>query len=349
VTPTPGRFNDGRSAASHKVMVASLADRLEIRGEDGLLLAAWRSSDLVRDGEAPGGGIRLRCRAEPDARLTVARTFPLPGGASPARKWHVGWGLPLALAAGLAVMVGFFLALPGLARQGAALVPPALEVSWGAQVADGLERQMGRCQGLAGQAALDGLVRRLAAGLPGEHAAITVRVLNRPLVNAIALPGGQIIVFRGLLDLTQRPDELAGVLAHELTHIGERHVTAAMIRGAGVGVLATMLTGDASGALASGAAMVFASSYSRDDEAAADRGGLGLLARAGIGNAGFATFFERMEERETKGDVLPTWISSHPETAARLAVIRAAATATPLPAALGDEHWRAVKGICARR
>lgn len=349
MTPTPGRFNDGRNAASHKVTVHSLADRLEIRGEDGLLLAAWRGGDLLRDGQAPGGGLRLRCRAEPDARLIVAQDFPLPGGAAPARTWRIGWGLPLALAAGLAVMAGLYFALPGLARQGAALVPPALEASWGAQVADGLERQMGRCQGLAGQAALDGLVRRLAAGLPPDRAAIIIRVLNRPLVNAIALPGGQIIVFRGLLDLTQQPDELAGVLAHELTHIGERHVTAAMIRGAGIGVLATMLTGDASGALASGAAMVFASSYSRDDEAAADRGGLGLLAKAGIGNAGFATFFERMEGRESKGDVLPTWISSHPETTARLAVVRAAATAKPLPAALADEQWQAVKAICALR
>ena len=168
------------------------------------------------------------------------------------------------------------------------------------------------------------------------------------MVIALARPGAEIIVFRGLIDQAGGPDELAGVLAHELTHVAERHPAAALIRGMGVGILATLITGDASGAVASGIATITASSYSRDDEAAADRGALARLKRAGIGNAGFATFFHRLETLEESGGVLPAWMGTHPETKSRIAAVEAAADPRTLPPALRDEEWQAIKRICGK-
>ena len=340
----PGRFNDGRSAASHTVTVRQEASRLEIRGGDGTLVALWRIDQLHNDGTMADGRIRLRCRADPDARLTVAASYRPPVGAGEAVKSR-RWLFLLALACGSAMLTALYLAMPLGARWLAARVPPAMEMSWGTEMAEGMQRQFGRCGGEPGQELLAELTARLAAGLPAERRNVTVRVLDLPVPNAFALPGGQIVILHGMLSVAQNADELAGVLAHELTHIGERHATAAMIRSIGVGALAAMLVGDASGLAANGAAVIFASSYSREDEAAADRGALRLLARAGIGNVGFADVLERIERNEPAAASVPNWISDHPGFSERLSVIRAAADHRPEPA-LPKDQWAAVKWMC---
>jgi len=72
----PGRFSDGRSAATRKVMVRVLATGLEIRGVDGFLIAVWQAADLIADGDWPEKrGVRLRCASEPDARLAVEDAY----------------------------------------------------------------------------------------------------------------------------------------------------------------------------------------------------------------------------------------------------------------------------------
>ena len=346
----PGRFNDGRSAASRKVTVRALATGVEIRGEDGFLIAVWKAEDLLADGDLPGGkGVRLRCVAEPQARLSMEDAVfvreSLPHLAKPRRRFPVGVAASLVLAAG--VLIGLYLSLSGLSQLALDLLSPEAERKWGTGIVNGIESQTRVCRTKAGGKALTHLAERLAAGIPAGRRPVHVQVLDTKLVNAIALPGAEIIVFRGLIDAAGGPDELAGVLAHELIHVAERHPAAAMIRGAGVGVVVTLITGDSSGLMATGISTLMASSYSRDDEAAADRGALALLQRAGIGNAGFATFFHRLEMLEAGGG-LPAWMGTHPETAARAAAVEAAADPTPLPPALDEDEWLAIKRICGK-
>lgn len=343
----PGRFSDGKSAASRRVKVRALPTGVEIRGEDGFLIAVWRTDDLVDDGVLPGGGgVRLRCAAEPAARLSiedavfVRLAVPVPARRRSHRR--LAAGLVLAVAA----LVGLAVGLPQLARHGAALVPAETERGWGRQIASGLERNMRACRSPAGTEALDRLVGRLAEGLPEGRKPVSIRVLDNGVVNALALPGAEIILFRGLIDLAEGPDELAGVLAHELVHVGERHPAAAMVRAMGVGVLATIITGDASGLMASAAAAVMAAAYTREDEAAADRGALALLRRANMANGGFAAFFRRLEQLEGGGGLLPPWLSTHPETGSRAAAVDAAVDPRALPPSLRDAEWLAVKAIC---
>ncbi|MGE5505591.1 MAG: M48 family metallopeptidase [Actinomycetota bacterium] len=335
-----GRFFDGRSAAGRPVGVVATSAGLEIRDADNLLIAFWKAADLRRGDKVPGGGVRVRCAAEPNARLVVDDAGVVP--AAPRRR---GCLLLAGIAAvlALAVLAAGYAALPLLARAAVAAVPVSVERDWGRSLAAEFERHGRTCRAPAGTVALDGMVARLAQPLPSELRPSRVLVVDATVVNAIALPGGVMVVFRGLLDAAQGPDELAGVLAHELIHLRERHPAAAMVRGLGVGVMVGLLVGDTSGLVASGAAALLASSYTRADEAAADAGAVDLLRQAGIGSQGLAAFFRRLAAR---GSEPPQWMSTHPDSAARAAAVEAAADRRALPPALRDEEWQALKAIC---
>lgn len=338
----PGRFNDGRSAASRAVTVKPLAGGLDIRGEDGLLVAFWHSDDLRDDGPGPGGkGIRLRCATDADARLTVEQAAPV-RALLPARP-GMPWGRAAAVAAAAVLMgAGLWLGIPAAARGLVPLVPTAWEQRWGDALAGGLEQRWGTCRQPAGDAALRLLTDRLSAGLEPAQRPRRVVVVKTPDQNAIALPGSTVLVFSGLLKDARDGDELAGVLAHEFTHLRLRHPTTAMIRAVGVGTAVTLLTGDGSGLVATGAAVALAGAYSRDDEAEADRGAVALLSRAGLSTDGLAAFFRRLADQPS---TLPAWLSTHPDSLARAQAVEAQRI-TPGAPALTPEQWAAVKGIC---
>ncbi|KIM00091.1 hypothetical protein CCC_02879 [Paramagnetospirillum magnetotacticum MS-1] len=348
----PGRFSDGRSAASRKVVVRVLPSGLEIRGEDGFLIAVWKTDDLLADGEWPEKrGIRLRCASEPDARLAVEdafvirETLPKP----PLRRKSRHTGLVLACLLGAAVLVGLMVGLAPVSKLLAHLVPAGLERQWGQSIATGLEGQMKPCEGRDGLRVLDALAQRLAEPLPADRRGVRVHVLKSKDVNALALPGGEIILFSGLISKAEGPDELAGVLAHELTHIGERHVSAAMIRALGVGLFATMITGDASGLVASGLGAALAGAYTREDESAADMGALDLLEAAGIGSDGLALFFRRLATMEERQGQMLAWLGTHPDSASRAAAVEARRLPAPRLPALSDADWQAVKKVCSKK
>ena len=123
-----------------------------------------------------------------------------------------------------------------------------------------------------GRAAFDKLMEQLetAAGLPMPLHPLVVR---QPEANAITLPGGYIYVFQGLIDKAETPDELAGVIAHEVGHVAHRDGTRAVLQAAGLSLLFGILLGDFVG----GGAVVFAAktmlqtSYCREVENAGGR------------------------------------------------------------------------------
>ena len=119
-----------------------------------------------------------------------------------------------------------------------------------------------------------------AAALPIP---LDTKVVRRSEANAIALPGGHIYVFDGLVEKSESADELAGVIAHEIGHVAHRDGTRSILQSAGLSFLFGMLLGDfvGGGAVVIGARAVLQSSYSRDVEGAADRYGVDLMSRAG--------------------------------------------------------------------
>lgn len=158
------------------------------------------------------------------------------------------------------------------------------------------------------------------------------------VVNAFALPGGHVGVYLGLISLTGSPDELASVLAHELTHVTQRHIARSMVNsknqslmaigGMILGLIAASRAsnGDAAQAVIAGsqAAMVQGQlNFSRDMEREADRIGLDLMSSAGFSQAGMAGMFEKLDgaSRLNDNNQYP-YLRSHPLTIERISEAR---------------------------
>ena len=197
----------------------------------------------------------------------------------------------------------------------------------------------------AGRAALDKMLRRLetAAGLALPLRATVVR---RDETNAVALPGGQVYVFRGLIAKADTADEVAGVIAHEIGHVAHRDGTKAVLQGAGLSFLFGMLLGDfvGGGAVVFAAKTVLQSSYSREAETQADAYGADLMNKAGGDAHALATMLDKIGGATEPG---MTILLDHPETKARVAVINKLAATRPPTSFLDAGEWAALKTICA--
>ncbi|MDD2318899.1 MAG: M48 family metallopeptidase [Geobacteraceae bacterium] len=150
----------------------------------------------------------------------------------------------------------------------------------------------------------------------------SVHVADNEAVNAMALPGGQIMVFSGLLKQVRSENELAMVLGHELGHYAHRDHLRGLGRGLGVTLALAMFFGQDSAlaGLASDLFLGMEMSYSRQQETAADAFGLDMLV-AGYGHAGGATdFFSRLAGQA--GGTFPYLLASHPHPGDRIVVLR---------------------------
>lgn len=341
-----GSFSDGRSAAATPVEVELTADGLRIHFRDGRPPTLWPYARLrAADGLKPGHEAPLMLQGDP-ARLFVSETgfVSLLLTRAPHLKPR-RWPIVLAIIAVLVVAVALPVWLLGRAdvspaRMIADRLPERILNSIGDSLIDGMTK--GRvCADPQGEAALRALVERLA----GEDAAVK-RVVVGPLgmVNAFAVPGGRIVISRELLARARTPEEVAGVLAHEIGHVIAGHPKTALVRSVGIMTLVGLLSGG-SDVAAELVAWLVQTGYSRAAEREADDIALQLLKRAGVSAAGLAAFLERLRAKGD-GDLLPEIFSTHPATRRRLDTIRKAGD-WPARPALTTAQWRALKSICA--
>ena len=194
------------------------------------------------------------------------------------------------------------------------------------------------CKEAPGQTALDALIKRLSppevADLP-----VTIDVVRMKQVNAFAMPGNHIFVFSGLLDRAHSPDDLAGVLAHEMGHLELRHPTRGMIQQLGLSAaLSLMFGGSAAGDVAMLATTI---SYTRDMEREADGRAIVLLERAKIHANGLSSFLRDLEKDDKS--LIPDWLSNHPGLEERAAATEHDDSGDP---AMSDADWQKVRDIC---
>ncbi len=141
--------------------------------------------------------------------------------------------------------------------------------------------------------------------------------------NAIALPGGTVVLTDGLVELARSDDELLAVLAHEIAHIEARHGLRQLYRAIGLAVFVLLIAGDpgeiAEEVVAQGS-LLLTLSYSRQFEAAADRRSVEMMTRAGRDGAALAAILGRLAADMCED--CDNWLSSHPATATRMRTIR---------------------------
>lgn len=223
-----------------------------------------------------------------------------------------------ALAGGLVLIVvlAFWLASV-LAGWLVRFVPASADAALGKAASAQLAPASLRCTDPGPQAYVDQIAEPLLAELYDERFDFEIVVIDRPEVNAFALPGGFVAVHMGLLEAADSGEEVAGVLAHELHHVTERHGLVRVLRSAGGRVILGLVLGWGDlGALGQYAGSLADLEYDRDQERQADDKGRALLRRAGIDPRGLARFFERM--RQTHGDAPIAFLSTHPAHADRI-------------------------------
>ncbi len=360
-----GIFFDGITSARHAAVVMLSAASLQIVGE-GRVLAQW-PYDEIEGLAAPDNVLRLGRRGNKllerleilDPAFAAAIDARARGvdrsGTRQRRQRHsvIGWSV----AATLSIVAVAYFGVPAIAERLAPLVPAPIAHRLG----DAVDMQVRgildshhlgasfECGAVAGKrpgrVALDKMVHRLeaAAALPSPLRTIVVR---RNEANAMALPGGQIYVFQGLIAKADNADEVAGVIAHEIGHVAHRDGTKSVLQAGGLSLLFGMLLGDfvGGGAVVVAAKAVLQSSYSRKVEGGADAYGAELMNKAGGDAHALAVMLGKIGGATEPGMKI---LLDHPETKARVAAINKIAGARRGTPFLDSGEWAALKRICA--
>lgn len=209
------------------------------------------------------------------------------------------------------------------------------DAEMGRQAAAEAERQLPMVRDDYVEDYVNEIVDRLARVAPGPRFEYRARVVNGADVNAFSLPGGYMYVNRGLIEAVRNEGELAGVLAHEMAHVAQRHGTSQVSKayGAqlGLGLLSGVLGGrdhrmgmaeQLVGSLGLNALFM---KFSRNAENEADRVGARMMAGAGYDPMAMASFFDLLASQQRGGGGVPGFLSSHPSPRNRSANIRAQA------------------------
>jgi Zn-dependent protease with chaperone function len=361
-----GIYFDGQSSVRHDVTVTLTADAVEITTADGGVIARWPHAELVAL-SSPEGLLRVARRGGGLARLEVrapalmaaiddyAEDIDRTGAIDRrSRRRVIFWSL--AAVASLAFVAVF--GVPALVTRLTPFVPASVERRLGA-TADGQVRAMldegkpgrplqcGTAAQSPGMAALARLVARLEAAAMLAMP-LKVAVLDRSEINAFALPGGYVYVFRGLVDRAEAPDELAGVIAHEIGHVAHRDGTRAILEAAGLSFLFGTLLGDFGG----GTAVVFAtrfvlkSSYSREAEASADLYGANLMTRIDGDPRALGAILLRIAG---KPGGIANFLLDHPQASQRAAAIEKVGRPARTAMLVDEGEWAALKKICTEK
>jgi len=231
-------------------------------------------------------------------------------------------------AAAVVLVVAIFTGAVFSRRVGAIqLISVADEIAIGKQAQAEVRKQTPGLKDAAVQAYISRIGRRLAAQARGARYPYSFSIANYREINAFALPGGPVWVNRGAIEAAKNESQLAGVLAHEIAHISQRHsarqLSNAMVANLGLSLLGALL-GNSGGAGAANIAARYVASgafleFSRDDEREADRVGAAIMARAGWDAHGMIELMQTIREQQRRDpSSVEVFFSNHPSPGDRI-------------------------------
>ena len=358
-----GTYYDGRSAVPHHVTVTLQPNRLQIRTNAGTTYS-WPYNELKQtQGRYSGEEVRLErgtgiCETlvvpDDDILRAIHRVAQEKVGHlhNPA---NTHTRLMFTVLAGVVSIPMFWgiitWGIPWLATPITALIPVTWERQLGQFIANEIAPPEKQCQDPQLREALETIAETLSQPLQATPYTFTITVVDNPAFNALAAPGGNILVFRGLLKGTHTPEELAGVLAHEMQHILLRHGMRMLVQQISMAFAVAALSGDASGIMTFGlqaAHTLQTLSYSRGAEEQADEQGLHLLLRAKLDPKGMIAFFDNLKDRHQPGP-LSQYLSTHPSAEERMSRLKAFAEKNPSQQShplLQQSDWSQIRELC---
>jgi Zn-dependent protease with chaperone function len=359
------------------VAVKATALELVASLDDGRVIVRWPTPEIevASDAEHEPHAL-LVCGRQPGTRLAIedealrASLAALGGKLARAanRRPRIAPALGGVAGALLLTVGALVFAAEALPNVVAPFVPHVWQRSLGDSVVDAMTGDMHKCTGVEGKQALQKLIDRLQQASTYERR-IDVTVVQNPVVNAFAVPGGRLIVFSGLIDKASGPEEVAGVLAHEMGHVIHYHSMKGLLRAYGFDMLMKLVTGGYSSdvqTLGGAGGVLLALRHSRQAEREADATALELLDRLGMRADGLSTFFGKLLEMQNKpspggkpgetgkgpreGSTKPRdaaeeagILSTHPPTRERLEATRRPPTGNPPMTA---REWQGLRTIC---
>jgi len=347
----PVTFFDGRTSRAHPATLAVDAGQAVLRDAEGAELrraplASLRVSERVRRAPrlvtfADGAFCEVNDHAALDRLLTA--TGHRDGWVSRAQSsWRM---VGVAVAGLVAVLVlAYYLLLPWTASQLARAVPPAIEAQLGQATLASLDNGLvapTRLPAAEQQHIRAGFAALVRPADPGHDYQIVFRRGGRLGANALALPGGTIVVTDELVALAGTGPGMLGVLAHEAGHIARRHGLQQAIQASAIGALAAYMFGDVSSVLAGVPAAILTLRYSRDHEREADAYAIAVMQRNRLPPSALADVLVALESQrhpagrkqgegkaaaeDTREDAdKDVFLSTHPLTRERIETLRAA-------------------------
>lgn len=369
-----GRLSDGQTARSETVTVRLTAGGLEITGTGSPTLHAYDTLTSASPVTASASDVLLSVAEQPGASLFVSGAdfvrhlaTRAPGLTASAQRWKTTRPILVVVALILAGAATLWALDVSPAKGIASLMPDRVRQGLGDSVVASMVGNRRECTNPAGRKALDKLTARLSAA-SGSPRSFSVRVVDWKLINAFATPGERIVMTSEIIAKAISPDEIAGILAHEMGHGIELHPEAGIVRAIGLTAAMELLLG--SGTISNLGLTLAQIQYTRAGEREADHHALRILKQASISTAGIVAFFERLDAIErtkskkaktngkpdnTKTDSSASDVQrealalfrTHPvsEERAKLAAAQAGYPTTP---ALSAADWEALRAICPK-
>jgi predicted Zn-dependent protease len=321
-----------QTSEGHRFRLSFEQCQLSLGGASGRM---WFCRDEARDitifSEGPALGAALAVHASPTLRAQL-EAVEAQARAAQSRS-QLLWIAGLLV---LVVLIGIaYFGVRRAAQASIDLVPLSADKKLGELAYENMDHEGRELKDPVLLGAARGIVERLAKAQPKSEFSYDVHVIDAEIVNAFALPGGEIVVYTGLIRAADTPEQLAAVLAHELAHVDRRHGMRRIAQSVGVIGAVQLLFGDVSGISAVAIEVLRASTinaYSRDQEREADSDGVATLARAQIDPRALAEFFALLKKREPSLPSALNWLGTHPDLAQRIETVNQLAAEQPLKA-----------------
>jgi beta-barrel assembly-enhancing protease len=210
---------------------------------------------------------------------------------------------------------------------------------------DGIWNQYPAVRSQKADSAIEVISRRLLNAIDSTPYRYQFRIIESDDVNAFTIPGGNIYMFSGLLTMSDSPEEVAAVLAHEIGHAEKRHVVNKIMKEFSIAVIVGILAGGDPGLIIQIIQQVVGSSFDREQEEEADRFALELLEKARIDPKHLGDFFTKLDEKGLSYSKNLEFLMTHPHNDSRIEKVRGYRTARDFQEEKIEMNWESIRDV----